>query len=236
VNLGRPLLAAAVAACVGLAAAAAHAGDRPFKALATAAAEEDDDRVWSVETTFDRLGSVQSAAVQAEYAFDPVDSVQLGYVHARERRARLDTQALELEGKHLFNHIARDGWGWGVVLSHAFTKAPDEGWRGGNWQLALPLSLQLGASSALVHATLGWEKSRAERSERLLALGAEAEVGKRARLFAEVARAGEVTLANLGLRHWVQRERLALDFSLQRARGGIARDSGVVVGLSWYDL
>jgi hypothetical protein len=42
---------------------------------------------------------------------------------------------------------------------------------------------------------------------------------------------GEDTLLNLGVRHWMRRERVAIDISLQRARG-----SGFVIGLSCYGL
>jgi hypothetical protein len=219
-----------------LAAGAAHAGDRPFQRLSTAAAEEDDDRVWSVDAVAERLGALRALGVQAEYAFDPVNSVQLGYAWARERGTRGRAQAFELEAKHLFNRIERDGWGWGMALGHAFTKLPGRGWRGGEWEVSVPASMKLGESGAFAHVTVGVSKARGESAERFLALGAQAEVARRWELFGEVAREDQSTLVNAGLRWWVQRERLAVDASLQRARGGSTRGSGFVFGLSWYDL
>jgi len=216
--------------------APAWAGDRPFSALVTAAAEEDDDQVWSIDTTFERLGPIRALGVQAEYAFNPTTSVQFGYGFARERGTGAKAQAIELEFKHLFNHIARDGWGWGVSLQHTAMKAPDEGWRGGNWDLVLPFSLQVGQSGALLHANIGWTKARGESGERFIALGGEAEILRRVVLFGEIAREGAATLANVGVRHWVRKDRLAFDISLQRQRGDGSRDSGFVIGLSWYDL
>lgn len=213
-----------------------HAGDRPYVALVTAAAEEDDDQVWSIDTTFDRLGPIRTLGVQAEYAFNPTTSLQIGYGTARERGTGARAQAVELEFKHLFNHIARDGWGWGLSIQHTAVKAPDEGWRGGNWDLVLPFSLRVGDGGALLHANVGWSKARGESGERFVAIGGETEIFRRVVLFGELAREGASTLANVGIRHWVRKDRLAFDVSLQRQRGDGSRDSGLVVGLSWYDL
>jgi hypothetical protein len=225
-----------VAGAFLLAIASAAAGDRPYSALTTAAAEEDDDRVWSFDATIGRLGTERALDTQAEYAFDPTTSVQFGYGLARERRSASKTQAVETEIKQLFNHIARDGWDWGVSLSHAWIKAPQRAWRGGHWELTAPFSLQLGQGDALLHANVGWSKSSGESSERFVAFGGETDIVRRTVLFGELAREGEATFASVGVRHWIQRERLAVDVSLQRQRGDGSRASGFIVGMSWYDL
>lgn len=227
---------ALAAAFLAAALAPAWAGDRPYSALVTAAAEEDDDQVWSIDTTIERLGPIRTLTLQAEYAFNPTTSMQLGYGFARERGTGARAQAVELEFKHLFNHIAREGWGWGVSVQHTLVKAPDAGWRGGNWDLVMPFSLRVGDNGALLHANVGWSEARGESSERFVALGGEAEILRRVVLFGELSREGASTLLNVGVRHWVRRDRLAFDVSLQRARGDGSRDSGVVIGLSWYDL
>lgn len=70
----------------------------------------------------------------------------------------------------------------------------------------------------------------------MVAIGAEAPVLRHAVLFGEVAREGEETLVNVGVRHWIRKERFAVDISLQRVRGDGERSNGFVIGLSWYDL
>jgi len=40
----------------------------------------------------------------------------------------------------------------------------------------------------------------------------ERELFKRTTLFAELAREGEATLLHAGARHWIKREKIALDF------------------------
>jgi hypothetical protein len=64
----------------------------------------------------------------------------------------------------------------------------------------------------------------------------EGEVWKRTRLFGEVAHDGSTTFVHGGVRYWVKRERLAIDFSLQRERSDGATRNGAIIGLGWYDL
>jgi hypothetical protein len=67
-------------------------------------------------------------------------------------------------------------------------------------------------------------------------IGIERELFKRTLFFAELAREGEVTFMQIGARHWLRRDKLAIDFSLQQQRADGGRASGFVVGLGWYDL
>ena len=55
-------------------------------------------------------------------------------------------------------------------------------------------------------------------------------------LFGEVAREGSTTFVHGGVRYWVKRDRLAIDFSLQRERGDGTTRNGAVIGIGWYDL
>jgi hypothetical protein len=58
-------------------AAPSAASDRPFLITWRAVAEEDDDEVWEVEAVADAGRSWRSVSVEAEYAFDPLRSVQV---------------------------------------------------------------------------------------------------------------------------------------------------------------
>lgn len=226
----------------GLWVGSALAADRPYLVISGAAAEEDDDAVWSIETAVQFSRQLRSQSLAAEYAFNPVQSLQLELTRHRDRVAGATGWAAELEYKHLFNHIARDGWGWGLSLSLGADRATDTGWRAGSWAAVLPMSLQLADKAALVHLNLGLVRERGERRRGLAAIGFEAEAFRRTTVFGEAARSGENRLLHLGLRHWIRRDRLALDVSAQRqwvAEQRAAeqpRYSSWVLGLGWYDL
>lgn len=234
VRCGAALLLAAT-----LAAPVAHAGDRPFAATSSAVGEEDDDQVWSLETGLQRLGRQRGLALAPEYAFDPQRSLQVELLLQRERGGE-HRRAVEAEYKHLFNSFARDGWGVGVVLALELAKSGEQRWRREGVALRLPISLQLGAASdagsMLLHLNVGVEKEREERRAFAASVATEVPLHRRFTAYAELARDGETKLAHVGVRHWVKRERFAVDIGLLHSRADGERRSGWVLGLSWFDL
>ncbi len=214
--------------------AATPAADRPFLATASAAAEEDDDRVWSIETTWQKLGPARGLSVAAEYAFNPTNSLQVEL--ERERAGGGTMRGAALEYKHLFNHIARDGYGWGIDVELAFEVDSGQGWRRSSLALTAPLTFQIMQGAGFVHLNAGVVKPAGTPREWLRSVAIQAEAGRRTELFAEAAAQGGQRLLQAGVRWWIQREKLALDVSAQRVREGGQRESGVVLGLAWYDL
>ena len=222
---------------VWLALASAPAwADRPFIATTGAAAEEDDDRVWSLSAVADVRRGTREFGLAAEYAFDPERSVEFGVGHARLRDAGSKATDVEVEYKQLFNHIARDGWGWGVAVGLGAQSSSGSGWRGGGWSLTLPLSLAFADGESVAHFNAGLVREPGASRETALALGVERRVTRRVTLFAEAARAGGETLLHGGLRWWVQRERFAVDLGVTRRREDGDTRRGAVLGLAWYDL
>lgn len=220
-----------------LALAATHSfADRPFIATDSAAAEEDDDNVWSVESWLARRGSVRSWSIAPEYAFNPTTSVQLELSRSRDRAARETEHELEFEVKHLFNHIARDGYGVGVVAALSWQKSSGAGWRRVGASLNLPFTWAFGESGVALHVNGGVDKAVGERRAWTRAVALEGEIARRTTLYAELAREGGDKLAHAGVRWWAQREKLALDLSWQRTRNADGRASGIVVGIGFYDL
>ena len=67
-------------------------------------------------------------------------------------------------------------------------------------------------------------------------MGIEGEVARRTTLFAELARDGDLKYGQVGVRYWLKKERLALDFTLQQERSEGQRASGFLVGFGRYDL
>lgn len=214
----------------------ARAGDRPYLATTSAAAEEDDDDVWSVESWFQRIGSVRTLTVAPEYAFSPTTSLQIEAARFRNRNAGGSMSIAELEFKHLFNHIARDGYGWGVAASVGFAKPSGQSMGRDEWGLTFPFTLSLWDGGGQLHLNAGASWPRGEGREWNASVSLEGEVWRRTTLYGELARLGDVKLLHAGMRYWVRREKLAFDVSLQRLRGDGSRERGIVIGVGVYDL
>ncbi len=219
-----------------LVSAACWAADRPFLLTNSAAAEEDDDNAWSVETAWTRIGSTRSISVAPEYAFSPTDSLQFEMTRSKDRSGGGRVLAVELEAKHLFNHIDRDGWGIGVVAALGAARQDGQHWRSDSLDLRLPVSWKLGESGSVLHLNLGVEKPRGERRLWGSSIALEVPLPGRLTAFAEAGRGGGERLVHGGARWWLKREKLALDVSLLRLRGGGERHSGALIGVGWYDL
>lgn len=213
-----------------------HASDRPYLATSTAVAEEDDDSVWSLESWYQHQHGASVLSASAEYAFNPTTSVQLEVARARARQEQATEQELEIEFKHLFRHIARDGWAWGWSASLQFSKTPEQAWRASGLALSAPYSLSLWDSDGLLHLNAGAVKLVDEKLQWTASAAIERKLAKNTTLFAELARQGAQTMLHGGVRYWVKREKFALDISLQRSVEAAQTRNGVVLGVSVFDL
>jgi len=217
-----------------LAATLAQANDRPFQ-VARTAVMEDDEYVWSFESWAQRFGTVRGLSVEPEYTFAAGTSVQLELSRYLDRQNALSGQEAEVEFKQVFNHLARDGYGWGLSLALNTSRNADEGRRRGVG-LKLPFSLALGDSGALLHLNAGLNKETDSRRQWVSALVLEHELFRRTHGFVELAREGSSHYAQVGVRHWLKKEKLALDLALQQHRSDGVRASGFILGLGFYDL
>jgi len=212
----------------------AWCNDRPFQAARTAVME-DDEYTWSIETWAQRYGTVRGLSFEPEYTFGGGFSIQGELTRLKDREGHETGHETEVEFKQVFNHIGRDGYGVGVSAAFGRAKLGDiDAVR--TVSLRLPVSVALGATGALLHLNVGAEKATGARREWTTAVAAEHEIGKRTWLFAEFSRTGEEKFAQVGVRHWLKKEKLALDFSLQQQRNEGSRASGFILGLGFYDL
>jgi hypothetical protein len=214
----------------------AQAADRPWISTNSAAADEDDQDNWAFDTWFSHLRTLRSVHATAEYAFMPTTSLQVEAEHERDRDARQSTTAIGMEFKHLFNHIARDGYGWGVVAQLGAAKAGSEAWKRDELGLKVPFTLSLWDGDGALHVNAGVAKPRDERRLWTRSLALERELFRRVTGFAELAREGDTRIAHAGARYWVKREKLVIDLAWQRQRSDGARASGWLLGIGWYDL
>lgn len=227
----------ALAALVLAAALPALSADRPYLVTNSAAAEEDEEQVWAVENWYrhTRRGE-RSLTVAPEYAFDPVNSVQFEFRRVLDRDEG-HGQEFEVELKHLFTRIERDGLGVGAVLTLDTERRDGEGpLERSASSLFLPVTLPFGEGAGLLHLNAGLTWPRGERMRPIGAIAGEARLLPRTHLFGEWARDSEGALVLAGMRHWIRRERLAVDVAWQRERAEGRRASGVVIGIAWYDL
>jgi len=218
-----------------LEAPSAWANDRPFQVARTAVLE-DDEYVWSFESWVQRLGSVRGLSIEPEYTFEHGTSVQFELSRFIDRHDSETGHEVEVEFKQLFNNVARDGWGWGLSATLAAERTRDSGGTIPSVGIKLPVSIALGDGGGFLHLNAGISKARDARRAWMGGIGIERELFKRTLVFAELAREGEVTFMQIGARHWLRRDKLAIDFSLQQQRADGGRASGFIVGLGWYDL
>ena len=218
-----------------LATPAAWANDRPFQVARTAVLE-DDEYVWSFESWAQRLGSVRGLSIEPEYTFGSGTSVQFELTRLTDRRGSETGHEAEVEFKQLFNNVARDGWGWGLSATLAAERTHDSDGTIPLVGIKLPVSIALGDGGGFLHLNAGISKARDARRAWMGGIGIERELFKRTLFFAELAREGEVTFMQIGARHWLHRDKLAIDFSLQQQRADGGRASGFIIGLGWYDL
>jgi hypothetical protein len=221
-----PLLAAA---------SLAWSADRPYLVTNSGAAEDDEEQVWSVENWYRQAGAQRSLTIAPEYAFNPENSLQVEFRRVVDRDVG-NGHEIEVEYKHLFNRISRDGYGWGVVATLDMERAQGGPWQRAGVSLSLPLTMQFNEGASVVHVNVGVAKPRDERRVWTGVVAGEHEVFRRTWLFAEAARDREGHLLHGGVRHWIKRERLAVDLAWQRVRSDELRGSGVVLGIAWYDL
>lgn len=225
-----------LAVCALLGGATAVANDRPFQYARTAVMEDDDEPVWSFESLLQRCGSVFGAAGELEYAFSPADSVQFELAHAQDRLGAQSGNEGEIELKHLFNDIARDGWAWGLSAAFGDERSVADG-SVRSVAVKVPLSIALGADgSGYLHLDAGVGRQTGAARVWSASAAIEHEIGRHDSGFAEVVHEGSLKFVQAGVRHWVRKGKMALDFSLQQQRSEGTRASGFVIGFGWYDL
>jgi len=232
--LGRAL-ASSIALWTALAPIPGLANDRPFQ-YARTAVQEDDDQVWSFESWAQRYGSVRGLSFEPEYVFSPSTSLQFELTRFADRHDEETGHEAEVEFKYVFNNIARDGWGWGVSAALSAERLNDSEHSTRSVGLKLPFSLSLWQGEGFLHFDVGVDKANDAQRAWSTSAGIEREVAHRTVLFAELAREGELKFGQIGVRHWLKKEKLAIDFSLQQQRSDGQRASGFLIGVGWYDL
>ncbi len=226
----------AVGVVLALGAARAQADDRPFVQTSHAVAEDDDEGNWSLETWWLPVGSRRVFNLAPEYAFSPYTTLQFRNFVAQDRLLGERSVGVETEFKHLFNHLGRDGFGWGVHVSLTVAREGEAAFQVQSLAAKWIGTLNLLGGDAKLHLNGGLNKVRAERREWIGSLVLEHKLPWRSTAFFELGREDRENLLHAGVRHWVRRDKMAVDFSAQQQRLREGRARGLVLGLAWYDL
>jgi hypothetical protein len=243
----QPGLALCAALVFCFSAPSARATDRPYLVLRTAAME-DDEQSWMLGARWIRTGADNALQSGLEYGFTRATSMELEWAVERAGGGGHGHEA-ELEFKHLFNDIARDGWGAGLSMMAGLTRERAESRAGEDDEdgagtrrarrglmVQLPLSVSLWEEQGLAHVNLGWQRRPFAGGQYFFAAGLERRLVGRTWGFTEAVYQPGQHLLHAGIRHWLRRDRLALDFSVQRQQADGYWRNGVVIGIVAYDL
>jgi len=217
----------------------ALASDRPYLAATNAVADDDDDNVAALETWLEWSRRLREFRFEPEYNFDPRNAVriELGTKNDRRVEPALRSSSVEVEVKHLFTDLARSGFGSGLIVGVDWDNRSLER-QSSSWALGAAGLLTLRPTpDTLVHFNLGAVKETAEGVRTRWAIAAEHEIVRRTTLFAEAGgTAGEERLVHAGVRHWVKRERFAIDLTFGHRHGEPASTRFVTLGIALQDI
>jgi hypothetical protein len=228
-----------------LLAATALASDRPYLVATTAVVDEDDDNVAALESWIEASQGLREFRFEPEYNFDPRNAVRVELGIASDRRFDpvVRSRGAELEYKHLFTDLARSGYGSGVIVGVDWddrSGGHDGEELGGEhtWSLdVVGLTTLRPTPDTLLHLNLGAVKESSQGARARWAVAAEHEIVHRTILFAELGgTAGEQRLIHGGLRHWVKRERFAVDLTVGRRYRAPADSNFITIGIALQDI
>jgi hypothetical protein len=228
-----------------LQAATVPASDRPYLVATNAVADEDDYEVTALESWIEASQGFREFRFEPEYNFNPYNAVRVELGIASDRRfdPTVRSRGAEVEYKHLFTDLARTGYGTGVIVGVDWddrsvgTEAEEPGGEH-TWSLdVVGLTTLRPTPDTLVHLNLGAVKESDQHPRARWALAAEHEIVSRTWLFAEVGgTAGEERLIHGGVRHWVKRERFAIDLTVGRRYREPADTNFITIGIALQDI
>ncbi|HTT10556.1 MAG TPA: hypothetical protein VMG60_06690 [Burkholderiaceae bacterium] len=223
----------------------AQASDRPYLVATDAVADEDDYDVAGIESWLESSQKYQEFRFEPEYNFDPSNAVRVELAIARDRRfdQSVRSRGVELEYKHLFTDLQRSGYGSGVIAGldwddRSAAVGGEEGGPEHTWSLDIvALTTLRPTPDTLVHFNLGAVKESGQGAHARWAVAAEHEIIRRTTLFAEAGgSAGEERLIHGGLRHWIRRERFAVDLTVGRRYLAPADRTFITIGIALQDM
>ena len=210
----------------------AHADDRPFLRTTHALASEDEGG-WEVSVMGVANRHGQALSTQIERDLSATQRLEVEFGRSPNLQGPDPEQGLRL--RSLWLSPAQTGWGFATKLGiEPGRRGEDEGRR----TQAQGVFSWSAAPGSWVHLNLGWQWRQGAGRTAMNALAWQSEWTPQRWLYAEAAGTGDGRdrLLHLGLRHWLQGHRLALDTGVGRQSGHERPGQFLAINLSFLDL
>lgn len=219
-----------------LAAPAVRADDRPFLRTATAVVEDDDERVFEFSATGLSHRHGDGLSLQGGYSLSPTLSVEAELGFSRDRAEGSRGHEVGIGVWQAWIDPAREGWGLAGKLGADWDQESGEA-RQRTLRGVIAASVPLSGKQVWLHANAGVEQREGEGRAGIWSLALQGELDRRWMLFGELASSSRRDeLAQIGVRHWLRRDKIALDLGIGRERVAQDRRGFVAAGLAFYDL
>ena len=204
--------------------------------------EDDDERVFEWSASHVSGKKERSTQMQLGYSFSPSLSVEFELGQARDKVDEVSWRGRGLGVWMSLIDPARQGWGLATKLSVERELESGERWESPQWKGVLAYSLPMAEKTVWLHANVGMQYQSTDNGSRrwtsLWSVAAQKELNRRFEVFAELAgnQARSDQLAQLGVRHWIKREKLAIDVGLGRQFAEDRRGNFMAISLSVFDI
>ncbi len=233
----RRLITVMALAGAALAAPSTRADDRPFLRTATAVVEDDDERVFEFSATGLSHRHGDGLSLQGGYSFSPTLSVEAELGLSRERAEGSRGRETGIGVWQAWIDPAREGWGLAGKLGAEWDRNAAGEPRQRTLRGVVAASLPLSGKQVWLHGNAGIEQREGEGRAGIWSLALQGELDRRWALFGEIASSSRRDeLVQAGVRHWLKRDKIALDLSVGRERIEQDRRGFVAAGLAFYDL
>ncbi len=215
-----------VVACLALSTALAHAA-RP---LITDDARIVDAKACQLESWVRRnRGSIEYWALPG---CNPTGNVELTLGGAATHDASSTaTTSLVAQAKTILRPLGGDGWG--VGLAGGVVRHPRSARGGHDRYVYVPMTFAVNRERLFIHTNVGWLREQEERRNRMTwGVGGELPFSERDSLIAETfSQDSGKPLVQLGLRHWIVRNRVQIDATYGDRVGSGSGERWFSVGL-----
>jgi hypothetical protein len=220
-----------------LAAPSLRADDRPFLRTVTAVVEDDDERVFEFSATGLSHRHGDGLSLQGGYSFSPTLSIEGELGLSRDRAEGSKGWEAGIGVWQAWIDPAREGWGLAGKLGAEWDRDAAGEPQQRTLRGVIAASLPLSSKQVWLHANAGVEQREGEGRAGIWSLALQGELDRRWALFGEIASSSRRDeLAQVGVRHWFKRGKLALDLAIGLERIADDRRGFVAAGLAFYDL
>lgn len=209
----------------------AHADDRPFLRTTNALASEDADG-WEVSGMLVANRHGQALSTQIEHDLSATQRLEVEFGGSANARSPEPERGLRLRSLWLSPEQA--SWGFATKLGFEPGRSGEGEGRRTQAQGVFSWSPTAGQ---WVHLNLGWQWRQSASRTAMNALAWQAEWTPTRWVYAEAAGTGDGRdrVLHMGLRHWLQAHRVALDTGLGRQTGSERPGQFVAINLSFFD-